>query len=338
MFDENLGRVSIPALQQYLQLAVKQNIEFDDILQTLNLSSKILNNNAETISGETFQLLILALVNRSNDDLFGLHTAEFVQPSSYSVLGFITMNCQTLGEAITKIQPFEKIVGDMGKTELTEKGEYFSIGWSCVFTDLLVKRHMIDNCLASWLTFARYLTDDTSSPVQILLTRKQPSLQQCAQYQAMFKCSVVFNQSEDAIIFHKSLLNLPLNKGNEALLSTLESHANQQMLQLNVEEDIINRTKRLIDKYLQQGKVSQLEIAQSLNIGSKTLQRRLQAKNTTFKKIVDEVRMLKAKQLLMGTPFTLSKISEQLGFSESRAFFRWFKKSEKMTPGQYRKK
>lgn len=328
----------MPAVQQYLQLAVKQNIVIDDILQGLKLPPDLLNDNAETIAGESFQLLISALIKRSNDELFGLHTGSFVQPSSYSVLGFIAMNCQTLGEAITKIQPFEKIVGDMGTTTLAQQGEYFSIGWSCVFTDLLVKRHMIDNCLASWLTFARYLTDDTSSPVQVLLTRKQPSLEQCAEYQALFKCSVVFSQNENAIVFHKNLLAMPLNKGNESLLSTLELHANQQMLQLNVEETIVTSTKRFIEKNLQQGNVSQQEIAQCLEISSKTLQRRLKSEKTTFKSIVDEVRMHNAKQLLLGSTFTLGKISDQLGFSEQRSFFRWFQKSENTTPGQYRRK
>jgi len=332
-----LGRVSIPAVQQYLQLARKQNVGINDVLDTLLISNDVLKDNNETISGESFQQLIQALIERSNDDLFGLHTAEFVQPSSYSVLGFILMNCQTLGEAITKIKPFEKLVGDMGTTTLTQQGEYFRIRWLCAFTDPLVKRHMIDNCLASWFTFARYLTDDVSSPVQILLTRKQPNLEQCAQYQNLFNCSVVFNQQEDAIIFKEELLTLPLNKGNESLLSTLESHAHQQLLQLNIAENIISSCKRFIEQNLLEGRVSQKQISQCLNISSKTLQRRLKIEGLTFKSIVDEVRIDKAEQLLLTGNMTLNSVSEQLGFSEPRSFFRWFKKCQKMTPGQYRR-
>lgn len=338
LLDNQLGRVSIPAVQQYIQLAAKQGLMIEDLLLELDLTAAILSNNAETISGENFQLLISALVKLSSDELFGLHTAEFVQPSSYSVLGFIIMNCKTLGEAITKIQPFEKIVGDMGTTSLAQKDEYFSIAWQCAFTDPLVKRHMIDNCLASWLTFARYLTDDQSAPMQVLLTRPQPSLEQCAQYQALFKCSVVFSQNEDAIVFNKKLLELPLNKGNKALLETLETHAYQQILSLSGEEDILSKVKRIIANNLSEGQVSQQQIAQHLDIGSKTLQRRLQAENATFKGIVDEVRMAIAQPLLTDSSLTLNQISEQLGFSEPRSFFRWFQRCQKMTPGQYRRK
>jgi AraC-like DNA-binding protein len=327
----------MPAVQQYLQLARQQNIAVDDILQTLDIPAVLLSNNTETISGEQFQQLILALVNRTTDDLFGLHTAAFVQPSSYSVLGFIAMNCQTLGEAMTKIQPFEKLVGDMGITTLAQQGDYFSISWACAFTDTHVRRHMIDNCLASWLTFARYLTGDVSAPTQVLLSRKQPCLAQCAQYQALFKCSVVFSQAEDAIIFDKQLLTLPLNKGNEALLTTLESHANLQMRQLNESEKIIDKTLSSISQNLVKGEVSQQGIARCLNLSSKTLQRRLRDENTTFKSLVDKIRLETAQQLLLESSLTLNKISEQLGFSEPRSFFRWFQKKQKTTPGKYRR-
>ena len=91
-------------------------------------------------------------------NLFGLHTAKYVQPGSYSVLGYILMNCENLGQAITKIQPFEKLVGDMGTTTFAQLGEQVKISWHCQFTDPKVKRHMVDNCLTSWLTFARYLS------------------------------------------------------------------------------------------------------------------------------------------------------------------------------------
>ena len=132
MTDKNdLGQASIAAVNQYLQLAKAQNLPLEDILKELNLSQELLNRSAQHISGEKFQQLIAKLVTLSKDDLFGLHTAKYVQPNSYSVLGFITMNCETLGEAITKIQPFEKLVGDMGTTFFKpvdkEQGNYFSI-------------------------------------------------------------------------------------------------------------------------------------------------------------------------------------------------------------------
>ncbi len=338
MIDKNsLGRASIPAVNQYLQLAKAQQLDISSILLELALTDEVLADNSKTISGEKFQQLIASLINLSNDDLFGLHTAQYVQPGSYSVLGYITMNCETLGEAITKIQPFEKLVGDMGVTTLEQQGDYFKIGWSCQFPNKLVHRHMIDNCLASWLTFARYLTNNHGCPIQVSLTRTEPSLQQAIQYQELFNCPVMFNQNSDTIIFNRSLLELPLNKGDKQLLSTLEKHATRIITNLEQKNSIIEQTQILIQQNLASGKITQQNIAKLLGMSDKTLQRRLKAENEKFKNLVNKIRLQQAKQLLNELTLTIDQISINSGFAEPRSFYRWFQKLSQQTPGQYRK-
>ncbi len=331
-----LGRVSIPSVNQYLQLAQEQGLYLDQILFELELSQTLLNNNSEHICGVKFQQLLHEVINLSKDPLFGLHTAKFVQPSTYSVLGFITMNCDTLGEVISKIQPFEKLVGDMGNTLLTEDKKNFYLSWSCQFTDTEVRRHMIDNCLASWFTFSHYLLQDNhQSPLKVLLMRSTPNLKQIIAYQQLFHCSVLFNQKTNTIVFDKSLLNLPLYKGNKALRVNLETYAENQIRELN-QTDIIKQTTDLIEQHLTSHQLNQEDIAQLLGMSYKTLQRRLKQKHTHFKQLVNQVRMKKCDEILPNTEIPLTQVSEILGFNEPRSFFRWFQQQHQTTPGQYR--
>ncbi|SFC77859.1 AraC family transcriptional regulator [Pseudoalteromonas denitrificans] len=335
-----LGYASIPAVNQYLQLAEEQNINVSDILKKLNMNHDLLADNSKQISGELFQALIFELVGQSNDPLFGLHTAKFVQPGSYSVLGFITMNCETLGEAITKIQPFEKLVGDMGTTELTKKNSELYISWNCIFPNEIVKQHMIDNCLASWFTFAQFLVDpkfkENSLPKQVLLKRSMPTLEQEAQYQALFKCPVLFNQIQDAIVFEQELFNLPLNKGNKQILSTLEEHAEQLINKLGHTDDFSSKVSDLIESNLQSGSYHQQNIADLLKVSTKTMQRKLKSEHTQFQTLLDTVRLKKAQLVLANSDLPLTQLSIELGFCESRSFYRWFQKLTGITPGEYR--
>jgi AraC-like DNA-binding protein len=334
----SLGRASIPAVNQYLQLATAQQLIIEPCLNKLALTPELLADHDQSISGEKFQQLISELIILSDDELFGLHTAQYVQPGSYSILGFIVMSCKTLGEAITKIQPFEKLVGDMGSTTLTEQKKLFSIGWNCIFPNEEVRRHMVDNCLASWLVFAHYLTSKNGAPVQVRLTRSTPNLTQCAEYQKIFNCQVLFNQPVNEIVFAKAFLDLPLNKGNKQLLPTLEQHATNIIASLKDNNDIVILTEQLIFQQLKNQKINQAYIAEQLNISSKTLQRRLKAKHTHFKEIVDNVRLKQSKDLLSNTLVNIDEISQQLGFSEARSFYRWFQKKCQQTPASYRKK
>jgi AraC-like DNA-binding protein len=337
MNNINLGQVSIAAVNQYLQLAKAQQIEFSGILNELKIPTTLLSDNSKQLSGSVFQQLIKRLVALSNDQLFGLHTAQFVQPSSYSVLGYISMNCETLGEAMSKIPAFEKLVGDMGTTSFDERAEHYKISWHCLYPDKLVRRHMIDNCLASWLNFAHYLAEKKTAPAKIHFTRKKPTSKEQQEYEALFNCQVLFNQSSDSIYFRKSLLNYPLNRGNKKLLTTLEKHAIEQLDNLNNEKTIVSQASLLISQNLQSGNYHQQDIADALNIGTKTLQRRLKAESSNFQIVLDKTRLNQASLLLESRALNLSEISQQLGFQETSSFYRWFSKLMKQTPGQYRK-
>jgi len=333
-----LGKVSLHAVNQYLQLAQEQQLDISTSLFELGISNELLSDNSQYITGEQFQTLIASILQLSNDKLFGLHTAKFVQPSSYSVLGYISMNCNTLGEAITKIKPFEQLVGDMGTTNVELVGDSFKIGWQCQFTDKDVRQQMIDNCLASWLTFARYLINDQGKPLKVLLSRTEPELSLQKEYQEVFNCPVLFNQIENAILFDVNLLELPLNKGDQLLLSTLESHAKTLISTISSDEGIVSQVITEIEKGLKNGYYHQQDIAKVLKIGAKTLQRRLNEKNYTFQVLLDETRLNKAKALLNQKQLSLNQISTELGFVEPRSFFRWFKKVTEQTPGDFRNK
>ncbi len=334
--ESGLGKVSLHAVNQYLQLAQAQQLYIKPILAELGISADLLGDSSQYITGNQFQALISALLKLSNDKLFGLHTAKFVQPSSYSVLGYISMNCKTLGDAITKIQSFEQLVGDMGTTNIEQQGQCFKIGWQCHFTDTGVKQQMIDNCLASWLTFARYLINNQGKPIKVLLSRGQPELSQQQEYQEVFGCPVLYEQTENAIIFDASLLELPLNKGDQLLLSTLESHAKALISSISPDVGLVSQVISEIKKTLKTGCYLQPDIAKTLGFSAKTLQRRLSEENYTFQALLDEARLSMAKEFLEQEQLSLNQISGELGFVEPRSFFRWFKKVTQQTPGEYR--
>jgi len=57
----------------------------------------------------------------------------------------------------------------------------------------------------------------------------------------------------------------------------------------------------------------------------------------TFSEFIAEIRMEKAKELLLKTESSIGEIAEELNFTNSQNFIRYFKKHAQITPGQYRK-
>ncbi len=78
--------------------------------------------------------------------------------------------------------------------------------------------------------------------------------------------------------------------------------------------------------------------ARALNMSSRSLQRFLQASNTSFRQLVNECRHRLAKQYLQEKMYSIQEIATQLGFEEQSSFQKAFKSWQGCSPGVYRKR
>jgi AraC-like DNA-binding protein len=78
------------------------------------------------------------------------------------------------------------------------------------------------------------------------------------------------------------------------------------------------------------------EIARSLDRSQRTLARTLAEDGTTFRAIVDEVRMNMAKDMLARSDASVRQISARLGYSDDTAFVRAFRRCFGMPPARWR--
>ncbi|WAT16956.1 AraC family transcriptional regulator [Aurantiacibacter sp. MUD11] len=79
------------------------------------------------------------------------------------------------------------------------------------------------------------------------------------------------------------------------------------------------------------------EVAEHLGISQRTLIRRLQANGWTFARYREARLQPRLEQLLADPSLTLEEVASRLGFSDSSAFARSFKRRFGQTPGQFRK-
>lgn len=75
--------------------------------------------------------------------------------------------------------------------------------------------------------------------------------------------------------------------------------------------------------------------ARRLGLAPRTLQRRLKVEGTNYRRVMDEVRLSLALQLL-SSPLSIGEAAQHLGFSEPSPFFRAFRRWAGATPGRSR--
>ncbi|WP_148862292.1 AraC family transcriptional regulator [Marinobacter fonticola] len=334
-----LGSVSVAALRQYLRAADHKNIDTQSLLTDAGLDPEALPADDARIDGARFQHFIRQLADANSNPILGLETGDYVQPGSYSVLGYITMSCATLGEAIQYIIPYEKLVGDLGITQFFVQDDEMHLVWQCAYTDPIVRTQVIDNVIASWINYARWLGDEPNTrPRAVYLEHRSPGPDYESAYQTRWGCPVHFEASDNRVVAAKSLLDVPLRQPDPNLRRTLEAHAQNQMAGIERHTALLTQVKNAIRHQLLQGVSRQDIVAEQLGMTSRTLQRKLSYEGSSYQKLLDAVRQSLAEDLLGNTELPIPEIAFRLGFSETTSFHRRFKNSAGITPGEYRER
>lgn len=333
---ENLGHTAVPVLLKYLRHAEQLGVDIDQALAAAGMTAGELADNARRLPGSAHERLLTHLLEVSDDPLFGLHCARFVQPGSWSVLGYITMNCATLGEAMSRIVPYEKLVGDMGVSRIEAASDQVRLIWTCRHEQPSIRRHMVENVLAAWLLYARWIADMDLAPAQVWFEHALPAGVAIAEYEALFACPIRFGQSCNALIVPQEYLAIPLRQADANLLRTLEEHALTLMARLDDDEPLPQRAKNALRLLLKDGLPRKERVAEKFNMTVRTLQRHLQLAGTSYQQILDELRQELAEHYLLRSELAIQDIASYLGFTESRSFHRSFKTWTGQTPGEFR--
>ncbi|MCG8391929.1 MAG: AraC family transcriptional regulator [Pseudomonadales bacterium] len=334
---DTLGQISSAALQQYLAHGEARGLDIPAALDAATLDAREIQQPDARIPGQAFQALLHTLIEQSGDPLFGLHTSEFVQPGSYNVMGYIAMSAGTLHEALSKVSLYERLVGDMGTTDMCIEHNQASIRWNCLYTEQPARQHLIDNVLGSWVRYARWLTGNQKlAPAQVWLEHPAPAASQVEEYRRVFLCDVLFEQPCSALVGPPALLDQSIRQPDPLLLSTLEAHAVRQLNQLGVETSLSQRVRQCIQDEIGNNLPRKENVAERLGMNVRTLHRRLADEGQSWQKLLDEVRLKQARLLLRQTRDPQAVIAESLGYSDIRSFQRSFKRHTGMTPGQFR--
>ncbi|UXD87342.1 AraC family transcriptional regulator [Thalassolituus hydrocarboniclasticus] len=334
-----LGSASSAAIRQYLRAAQDYDIEPIQALDAVGMPHGIMDNSISRTHGRAFQSLIRWLIEQTRDPLFGLKSSRYVQPGSYSLVGYMAMNCRTAREALHITPEYEAIVGDMGVTKIEKYGPHLAMRWVCQYDDPVVRPHMIDNVLGSWLVFARWLADmQDGKPDRVLFERSKPAPALLAVYEDIFQAPLEFGCDRSALIFPEPILDTPLRQPDPTLLATLEQQAASVMAELQEKHPIVMQTRSLLRSLMEEDLPRRDKVAAELGMTERTLQRRLQEAGTGYQQLLDDLRREVATNWLRTTNIPVNDIAARLGFSEARSFHRRFKAWTGMTPGEYRGK
>jgi len=195
------------------------------------------------------------------------------------------------------------------------------------------------------ITFALLFKHGASLPVnelkpnRLMIARPKPA--QYQKYEDFFGCAVEFDTAESIISFPLEILSLPIPSANSSLLSHLEKLLHEKYKNLfasQMERNLSLRVRRYLFKQLGQNFPNLNMAATEFHMSISAFKKHLQAEGCNFQLLCDDVRRNEACRLINKSTLSLKEIAYQLGFANSSAFNRAFKRWMDISPSEYASK
>lgn len=263
-----------------------------------------------------------------------LQGAQSYAPGDYGLVGFVAMNCATLGEALQQVVRYMSLWTDDPGIRAHDDG-LIEVEYRSRFADRPGVRCATEATLAEILHGARLLTQGPLAPVKVTFTHQGPS--DPAAHERFFGAPVRFRQPHTAMQMTKAQLELALPKADAQLGAFLRAMANEALARHRGAQDSpLDQIRSLIADELHKGLPSLDSIAHRMATSERTLRRRLEQEGTSFREVLDETRSAIARSYVRDRRMPLAEVAFMLGFSEPSAFHRAFKRWTSTTPRAWR--
>ena len=271
----------------------------------------------------------------SGDPCFGLLVASRFNPSLLHGLGFSWMASGTLAEAFGRMLRFQKLINTAASFTMAEHG-----GEVCYIAGLSIPgetHHPVYglSLLAGVVRLCRLTAGREVSPVRVFLSEPRP---RCAdRIEAFFQCPVLFDQAQSGLCFSREVLERRVLAANPRVAAVNDQAVIEYLNRIG-RASLESRVKEKIIERLPAGRPNQAEIAESLHMSLRNLQRKLHAEGTSFRELLEELRKDLAMRFIRDSQRPIGAISYSLGYSEPANFTRSFRGWTGMSPRTYRER
>lgn len=303
-------------------------------LDLLNEYTNAASSGSERLPIGQWWALLERVAQVSNDPHVGLRIGKLTQIQDVGVLGYLAASCETLGQAMQRLQRFEGLLQQLAASSVAVDGDCIRLAWTNEnghSTDL--SNEVLISGLLTVLGIL--IAPHRIKPVCVEFPRKSDS--GLATYEAMLGCPVQFARPQLAVRLRADNLMLPINSRDTHLMQLLEQQAATALKGLEHSDEFLIQLQKAMSRGLLERNASMPWVAVQLNMSVRSVYRALNERGKTFKGQLDELRQTLAQQYLADETLSVSEIALLLGYSEQSAFNRAFRQWTGSTPLKHRR-
>ena len=301
-------------------------------LQTRGIDSKTLLDPDATVPMSACVGLLVESERATGDDNIGLHVAEHAELGSFDVHFYAMVSSPTLGAAFERLCRYQRLIHETSQVRLERSGDRAILSHHLA-GGLAAPRQTAELLLAAWVRAGRVVTGTKWSPAEVRFAHRAP--RDSRDHDRFFGAPLRFAAGENALVLPAALLDLPCRRTDPSLLSLLDRYAADR-LDGPLATTIADRARAALSEQLRAGNVTAHGLAARLNVSVRTLHRSLASEGTSYRRLLDQLRLDIAARHLLDDRMSVAEVAFLVGFSELSAFHRAFKRWTGRTPLTFR--
>ena len=306
--------------------------EVETIFQRVGIAKSLLTNQNVSIPVEILLNFVIDAQTVFKDELVSINFGRMAQvrPNYGEAFGLVFVYSKNLQQGLKLLQSFINTELEGLNFLIIEEKNHIKI--QSVVDPKIKNPSIYENLglsiLASFIRSKRFQIKqiNTKTVTQIDDIKEK----------SVFNCPVFTSCEETSLLISKKNYLKKNSLSNPNLVNYLSTILEAKTNNMTSKISLTEKVERLMNNYENHFNLINIQdVSIHLGLSTNSLRNQLQKENTTFRKVLNNFKLSKSKNLLNGG-LSVKVISYQLGYADPSSFVRWFIGQTDLTPSAYK--
>ena len=303
-------------------------------LTAAGIAPSLLHEPLATVTAQQEFAFVQAALDAGVREDIGLVTGRRYHFGVFGIMGLAMITAPTAAESFSTAVQFTDLNPSYAEMTLRLNKNTAVITLVHDYSPGALQRFMLERDFVSILVVAGEAVGRHISLANIQFAFPKPSYADA--YTQLFEIEPVFDAPTTAVTVDRSILEQTLPNANAFTYATCLRQCEVLQEQLQIDTGFLGKVRQYLVSHIH-ASPSIVEAADHFAVSERTLRRRLADEGTSFRKLLLEVRLTMAEDLLGSSSLTVEAIAERLGYSDAANFSHAFSAAKGRSPGQYRR-
>jgi AraC-like DNA-binding protein len=326
--------VSVVFVHALAETVEGAGVSREELLKAAAFDPTRLDDIDARVGHDEYNRLLVAALDVTGDEALGLHLGEQATLVGFDVFAHLAAHAETMREAIASLLRFHRLATDDPEPVLEEQQQTATLICRVPPSAPRVARLRAEFAMVGYLRMVRQFAGRNRTLQDAFFEHAAPAYR--AEYTRIFSGTERFGHAFTGAVFDREFLDCQQRPRHAEMYAAMRSLAERKLTRISRQGGHAQRLREYLAAQLPTASGDMESAARWFGISVRSLRRRLEEEHVSFTQVLAEARASAAKRMLEDPERSIGQTAYALGFSDTTAFHRAFKRWTGMTPAAYR--